>query len=382
MTRLVHCWSSDHGIEGSAATDRLPLERGWEVCHTSPPGPRVALAEARGAQWFPHHLERRLNVAGDFAASFKLYRELRARDVDILHTHHIKVGLVGRVVGGLARVPIVVHTHHGLGYSLDTPPLARWLHATSERLANLAADAVLYQSEDDARALLATHAVPPAKLTWIGNGINLERFRPELLADDQRNALRRTLGVGPEEVLFLAVGRLVAEKGIVELVEAYRSARREEPRVRLALAGFRDADKSDAVSPAFLDQAERDGVAVLGQRADMPELLAMADVVVLASHREGIPRALLEGLAMGRPLLGTAIRGIRQVIRSGENGLLVPVKNASALAGALLQLTRDQPLRHRLAATNAQEAREHYDVRQVAARVMTVYERLLTERRR
>lgn len=382
MTRLVHCWSSDHGIEGSAATDRLPLERGWEVWHATPPGPRVPLAEARGAHWFPHHLERRLISVGDLAASFRLYRELRARRVDILHTHHIKVGLVGRVVGGLARVPIVVHTHHGLGFSLDTPPLARFLHAASERLANLAADAVLYQSEDDARALLATHAVPPARLTWIGNGIDLERFRPDLLSAEQRQARRAELGLKPEDVLFLSVGRLVAEKGIVELVEAFRAAHAEESRVRLALAGFRDADKSDAVSPLFLDQAERDGVSVLGQRADMPELLAAADVVVLASHREGIPRALLEGLATGRPLLGTAIRGIRRVIRTGDNGLLVPVRNTGALAAALLELTRHEALRRSLAEGNAAEARERYDVSQVAGRVMAVYDRLLDERRR
>lgn len=382
MIRLAHCWSSDRGIRGSAAYDAPLLARGWEVTHITPPGPGVDLGLERGARWLRHDLTRRFGPWGDLRNGARLFSAFRCERLQIVHTHHIKVGLVGRVVAAAARTPIVVHTLHGLVFSLATPWPARLFHAAGERLANRWTDAVLYQCHEDARTLLASHAVAAEKLVWIGNGVDRERFHAAAVSDAERQQVRRELGVAPDEVLFLCASRLVREKGIVELVAGAVEARRQDRRVRLALAGFVDTGRSDAIDASLLAAARRDGVLVLGHRDDMPQLYAACDSVVLASWREGLPRTLLEGAAMARPLLGAEVRGIREVVRPGENGLLVAERSAAGLAEGMLRLARDPDLRERCGSHNAEEAREKYDVRQVVARVTAVYDRLLAEKAR
>ncbi len=380
MIRLAHCWSSDRGIAGSAAYDAPLLERGWEVTHVTPPGPGVDLGPARGSRWLRHGLTRRFDPWGDLWNGARLYRTWRRERFEIVHTHHVKVGLVARVTAAAARTPIVVHTLHGLFFSLATPWLARAFHAACERVANRRVDAVLFQCREDAETLLRCRAVAPRKLEWIGNGVDLERFHATAVPDAERQQARRELGVEPDEVLFLSASRLVREKGIVELVAGAEAARREDRRVRLALAGFVDSGRSDAIDARLLAAAGRNGVLVLGHRDDMPRLYAACDAVVLASWREGLPRTLLEGAAMARPLLGTQVRGIREVIRPGENGLLAAERSAVGLAAGMLRLTRDPELRQRCGAHSAAEARAMYDVRQVAARVTAIYDRLLAEK--
>jgi glycosyltransferase involved in cell wall biosynthesis len=127
----------------------------------------------------------------------------------------------------------------------------------------------------------------------------------------------------------------------------------------------------------MLDAARAAGVLLLGRRADMPRLYAASDVVVLASWREGLPRVLMEGAAMGKPLLASDVRGCREIVRPPENGLLAPVRDADALSRAMRQLAADPVQRAAWGAANAREARERYDIRAVVPRVFAVYQRLL-----
>lgn len=378
--RLVHVWSSDLGIPASLPFCRPLLARGWEITFICPDGPHVASALAAGMRHLPLALERRLNPPSDVRGTWQLARHLRAGRFQIAHTHNIKVGLISRVVSSAVGVPIVVHTMHGLAYSLDTPPLKRFGHAALERIASRNVDVILAQAEEDRRTVLATRTTVADKVVLIGNGIDLRRFAPDAHPSDMRRAMRAAIGVGEQEIMFLSAGRLVREKGYGELFAAAARARAQDPRIRLVVAGAADDAKADALDPSVLDAARHDGVILLGDRSDMPQLYSAADVVTLCSWREGLPRVLMEGAAMGKPLLASDARGCREVVRPPRNGLLVRMGDASAIAAGMLRLAAEPALRDRLGRENAAEARTRYDIDLVVAKVVGVYYDLLARK--
>jgi glycosyltransferase involved in cell wall biosynthesis len=379
VIRIAHAWSHDLGIPASLPFCRPLLERGWEVTFVCPPGRHVPLATENGMRFLPLALQRRFHPPSDVAGTLQIARYLRRERWDILHTHNNKVGHVARVLAYAAGVPIVVHTLHGLSFTRDDPWLRRRGFELLERIASLRVDAVLSQGEEDRDTLIASGAVDPDRALWIGNGIDLSRFDPAAYTD--RRAARDELGLGPDDVLFLSAGRMVRAKGFLELFEAAAAARAADPRIRLAVAGEPDAGKSDSLDPSALHQARRDGVLLLGPRHDMPRLYAASDVVVLATWREGMPRVLMEGAAMGKPLLATDARGCREVVRPPRNGLRVPVRAPGALAAAMQALAADPDRRAGWGRENAIEARERYDVRAVVKRVLAVYDDLLERKR-
>lgn len=375
--RIAHVCSSDLSIPALMPFCTPLLERGWDITMITPDGPFARRPMPAGMHWLPFRLKRRIDFAGDLAATVQLARYLKAGNFHIVHTHNIKSGQIGRVVATAMRTPIVVHTVHGMAYSLETPPLKRLGHAVLERVASVGCDLVFSQSREDLETYAATRVVRRDKLVWIGNGIDLRRFdptSPALMTARQR--IRDELGIGSDEVVFFSAGRLIVEKGFLELFEAAGRARARDPRVRLVVAGALD-ERVDTLDTQTLDAARARDVLLLGRREDMPELYAASDVVVLASWHEGMPRVLMEGAAMGKPLLASDVRGCREIVQPPRHGLLVPVRDAAALERALLELARDDQLRARLGADNAAEAREVYAIERAVSLVSARYDDLL-----
>ncbi len=349
--------SSDLGILPLLPFCAPLLERGWDITMITPDGPHVRRATELGMTWLPFALQRRLHTKSDILGTLQLARYFLRGKYDIVHTHNIKAGHVGRVVAAALRVPIVVHTIHGMAYDMGTPRLKRTLHAAAERIASLGCDLVFSQSKEDRDTYLATHVIAPGT----------------------RARVRAELGLAPDDVLFISAGRLIVEKGFLELFEATEAARRVNPHIRLAIAGESDV-RVDTLDQATLDRARAQGILLLGRRSDMPELYAASDVVVLASWHEGLPRMLMEGAAMGKPLLTTDVRGCREIVEPPRHGLRVPVRDARALAAAMQTLAGDAALRERLGRENALEAREHYAIERSVAIVNANYDRLLAAR--
>lgn len=375
--RVAHVSSSDLGIPPMVPFCRPLVERGWDVTMINPDGPNVALAHREGMRWLPLGLRRTIHPATDLTGALQLARYFREHQFDIIHTHNIKASQIGRVVAAATRMPIIVHTIHGMAYSLETPSPKRQLHALLERVASSPCDTIFAQSREDIETMIETGAAPAEKLVYIGNGINLTKYDPARV--HTREQARRELGVAPEDVLFVSAGRLIVEKGFVELFDAADRARRRDPRIRLAVAGALD-ERSDTLDAATLDRARAAGILLLGRHEDMPSLYAASDVVALASWHEGVPRVLMEGAAMGKPLLASDVRGCREVVRPPKNGLLVPWRDPGALADAMLRLAGDEALRARLGRDNASEARERYDIHKAVDIVIAGYDRLLARR--
>jgi glycosyltransferase involved in cell wall biosynthesis len=376
---VVHVTTTDMSLELLLGPQ---LERfgdaGFDVIGMSAPGPYVERLAARGVRHVAlRHATRRLAPIEDARALFELVGHFRDLRPAVVHTHNPKPGLYGRLAARIARVPVVVNTVHGL-YALPEDPLPkRALVYGCERLAASCSDAELLQNEEDLPVLRRLR-VPERRLTILGNGIDLDRFDPGKLTPDQIATARRELGaVCRDDVVVGSIGRLVREKGYPELFEAAAELRTGAPQVRFVAVGPDEPDKADALTAGDRALAARAGVRLLGHRDDVVQLYAGMDVLVLASHREGFPRAPMEAAAMGLPVVATDIRGCRQAVEHGKTGLLVPPRDPQALVAAIGKLTGDRALRTRLGAAARTKALREFDQQRCIDITVATYRRLL-----
>jgi len=348
-------------------------DAGGEALGISAPGPFVDDLEREGIRHVAlPSSTRTVSPADDVRTMIELWRVLRRERPDVLHVHNPKPGLYGRVVGRAARIPIIVNTLHGLyATELDRWPKRLAVYAL-EALAARCSDAELVQNPEDLALLRRWHISPAARL--LGNGVDLRRFDPARFDAAHRQATRADLGIAPDVVVVGTVGRLVAEKGYPELFEAI--ARLDPRRYRLIVVGGEDPSKVDALTSEAVAAARDRGVLVLGHRDDVDALYAAMDLFVLASHREGYPRAAMEAAAMGLPLIATDVRGCRQVVDHGRNGLLVPVRDPNGLAEAIDRIGGDTDLRTKMGTASRAIALERFDERAVVCRVLDTYRHL------
>lgn len=360
---------------------RALRDDGFEVSTISAPGPWAADLEAEGISHIPwRHATRGWDLAADALAFRELVAILRRGRFDLVHTHNPKPGVMGRVAAWIAGVPRVINTVHGL-YAMPEDPLRRKVPVlAAEWFAARFSDLELYQSAEDLAWASRLHLVRPGRAVHLGNGVDLTAFSPELAGEERVRKLRAELGFGEDELVVGTVGRMVREKGHEELFEAARIVRARRPEVRFLAVGESDGDKSDAVTEEAIDAARGDFV-FTGWREDVAEIMALLDVFVLPSWREGLPRSAVEAAASGLPQVLTGIRGCREVVRDGVEGLLVPPRDPERLADAILRLVGDPSVRQRMAIATRERAESLFDERRVTAVVVGETRRLLRVRR-
>ncbi|MFB3739106.1 MAG: GNAT family N-acetyltransferase [Candidatus Velamenicoccus archaeovorus] len=352
-------------------------DAGFEVTAISAPGPRVPELEAEGIRHIPwFHATRAWDPRADALAFLELLRILRRERFDVVHTHNPKPGVMGRIAARLAGVPVVMNTVHGLYATPEDRFRRRFPVLTAEWVASRFSDLELYQSEEDLVWARRLGLVRPGQAIHLGNGIDVFRFRPGRRDEPAVRGLRAELGIGDDEPVVGAVGRMVREKGYVELFEAVRIVRSRVPNARLLVVGEVDHDKVDGLDGTDLRRAGSD-VVVAGWREDVPDLLAAMDVFVLPSWREGIPRSAIEAAATGLPVVLTDIRGCREVASDGVEGFLVPVRDPQRLSDAIVTLLEDPELRRRMGTAARSRAEERFDEMRVVRTVVGATVRLL-----
>ena len=360
---------------------RAFAEAGYEVLGMSAPGPYVAELEASGIAHVPlKHATRAAAAGRDLLALAELRRLFRRLRPDVVHTHNPKPGVYGRLAARAARVPAVVNTVHGIYAQPQDPWPRRALVYGLERLAATCSQAELVQNPEDVETLVRI-GIPRAKLTLLGNGIDLDRFDPSRLDPSAVARARQEIGAGPDDVVCGAVGRLVWEKGYRELLATAAAVRERFPGARFVVVGPSDPDKSDALSTADIETARAAGVVFLGLRRDVEVLYGAMDLYVLASYREGFPRSAMEAAAMGLPVVATDIRGCRQVVEPGVTGLLVPPRDSAALTAAVSALVADGDRRAAMGAAGRSKALTEFDQRRVISVTLGTYDRLLRRAR-
>jgi glycosyltransferase involved in cell wall biosynthesis len=323
---------------------------GWDVRLVSGMGPELAPFAARtGAPAHPIRLlEREIRPASDLQALRQLVRLFRELAPVIVHASTPKAGLVGMLAAWLVGVPVRVYHCHGLRYETARGPLRAILWA-AERVACLLATRVLAVSGSLAEALEARGLCPEAKVEVLHRGSvsGVEargRFVPP--SAEARRAARVRLGLPAEARVLGFVGRVVRDKGVAVLWEAWRRLRERHPDLHWVLVG--PVEDGDPVPPEVLAGLRADPrVHLLGQDEETPPLLAAMDVVALPSYREGFGLVVAEAGAMGLPVVATRVTGIVDAVVDGETGALVEAGDAGALEAALARYLGDPALRER-----------------------------------
>lgn len=377
--KVLHVTTIDMSLEVLLGPQlRAFTAAGYEVIGASAPGSFVKQLEADGIRHIPlQHATRSMKPMEDLRFFREITRVCRHERPDIVHTHTPKPGWFGRPAARLARVPHVVNTVHGLYATPDDSLPKRMVVYGLERFAAAFSDAELLQSSEDV-PVLRRLGVPEERIEVLGNGIDLRRFDPSTIPPGTRERIRGEFGVGDDEVLVGAVGRLVWEKGLAELFEAARLLRIRRPEVRIVVVGPGEGDKSDGLRDADLAAvSEETGVIFAGERRDIEAVYLAFDLYVLASHREGFPRSAMEAAAMGLPVIATDIRGCRHVVDDGINGSLVPVRDGPALARAIGDLAGDHAQRRSMAAAARRKAARDFDQQSVIDQTVACYERLM-----
>ena len=281
----------------------------------------------------------------------------------MLHTHNPKTGVIGRVVGRLLGIPVVVNTCHGIWASPTDRLRRRAPVYTAEVVASWFSHAELFQNGTDLATL--TPWLRAHKAEVVGNGTDLTHFAP---SPEDRARVRAKLGVADDTVLVGGVGRMVAEKGLGEYLRAAERLRATYgDRVELVWVGPDDPDKTDAWATSA------GAVRFLGERSDMPAVYNALDVFVLPSYREGFSRSAMEAAACRTAMVLSDIRGCREVGDHEVHLLLAPARDADRLAEEVGRLVADADLRARLAAAVGERARQEFDQRAVAARSLETY---------
>lgn len=343
----------------------LPLLRGLragghEVVSVCADGPLAAKVRAEGFRVQAIPFVRGFDPR-DHAQAFRRVMDLFRRErFDLVHVHTPIASLIGRFAAARAGVPRVVYTAHGFYFHERMAWPKRAAFVGLEWLGGRFTDVLFTQSEEDAAAARTYRLCRTGEILAIGNGSDPARFFPAAADDPARSALRRSLGVEGSIPVVAAIGRLVAEKGYPELFDAMRSVE-----ARLWVIGERLAsDHAEAIDRAITaaqsDPSLRQRIQFLGYRSDVPALLRAADMFVLPSHREGMPRSIIEAMLSGLPVVATNIRGAREEVVDGETGYIVPVGDAVRLAEALGRLAADSPLRRRIGQAGLTRARQLY----------------------
>jgi glycosyltransferase involved in cell wall biosynthesis len=293
-------------------------------------GPLADELERRGVPVYFRSLRQRLSPPG----LWSLARFLRAEGVDILHTHMYPSNASGTVAGRFARVPaIVAHVHQVRDWS------TRRRLALDRRLYGRR-DAIIAVSEHVRRDYLSgLGQADDGRVRVIYNGVDLERF-----AGVDGSSLRRELGLGedPTAVLLASLSR---KKNHENFLRAAALVRRSLPRARFLVVGT--GPRREALEALVAAWDLGGAVTFTGLREDVPALLAASDLLVLSSDREGFPNVVLEAMAAGRPAVVTDVGGCREAVEDGETGFVVPPRDSTRLAAAMLRMLRDPGLRRR-----------------------------------
>ncbi|MGB5268086.1 MAG: glycosyltransferase family 4 protein [Polyangiales bacterium] len=355
--------------------------RGLSVEAACSPDPRVDTLRARGYTIHEVQVDRKISPAPNSKSVLELARLMRSQNYDLVHTHAPVASVLGRVAAKLAGVKRIVYTAHGFYFHDDMPRRKYALYHGIEKSVAQITDRILVQSEEDFDTAVTTGLGSAAKIRYLGNGIDLKRFEMTALHEEGRAALRKELRVPQSRGPILGItGRITEEKGFGELIEALSFLHDDFPEAHLIVIGGQLSTERDAFQDRLVDFIGEHGldshVTFTGFRSDVPELLSLLDVFVLPSYREGLPRSILEAMAMELPVVATRIRGCREAVVDRVTGLLVPARDSRALKGAISQILSDRELAYRFGKAGRERVVRTFDEQFVFARLENDYREL------
>lgn len=375
MAKILHICGLDSFVSSIRPLLESLMENGHEVhCACTDTGLFAALNET-GIRMVRTPVIRKLTAPSNLNTVKKLYRLIRKEKYDIVHVHNPIASMLGRVAAKLAGCKTIIYTSHGFYFHEHMKPMKyRFFYQIEKWLTRLCVDRLFLVSREDYELCLNTKFKKREALFHVSNGVELAaKYNPDSVSIETIARMKSELGIAENDKIVVYVGRLVREKGILELIEAFHALKTNHPNAKLMLVGENHNSERDRTLLGMLPDLYHEDVLFLGFRTDIPALLALSDIFVLPSHREGMPLSILEAMAMAKPVVATDIRGCREEVRHGQSGFLVPVKDSTALSNRLDELLQEDSLRESFGLEGRKLAIEHYDIRDIVERQLDIY---------
>lgn len=349
--KLVHITTVPESLFFLAGQVSYARSKGFEVHAISSHGEMLdQFKEQEGATVHAVEMPRRITPLCDLRAVFSICRILRKVRPSIVHAHTPKGGLLGTIAARLAGVPVRIYHIHGLPLMTATG-WKRLLLETCEKVSCRMATQVLCVSGSIRQVAVDLRLCPPGKIkVLLGGSINgvdaAYRFNPEKVGKKAGEDVRAMYSIPDSAIVLGFIGRIVRDKGLVELTEAWRVLSDQYPDLHMIVVG--PFEPQDPVPPD-VEQALRSDprIHLTGRDWDTPRLYSAMDIVVLPTYREGLPGVPLEAGAMELPVVATQAPGCVDAVRDTVTGILVPLKDSAALAGAIRAYIDDPELRRR-----------------------------------
>lgn len=323
------------------------------------------------------HLVRRISPLDDALAITRL-RSMLKQEVKnakplpvIVHTHSSKAGILGRLAARAAGVPIIVHTFHGFGFNDYQPAWLRNSYVAIEWLTARVTHAFICVSAANLEKAMALGFGPREKFEIIRSGIDIEAFEKKPI---DVKAKRREIGAGESGPLVVMVSNFKPQKNPLDFARCAARVLKQAPDAWFAVAG--DGELRPELE-AFLEKERiTDRVRLLGWRRDIPEILWSADLLVLTSLWEGLPRVYPQAMAAGLPIVGTNVDGAPEAVADGENGFLVKPGDVETMAERVIQILKYKELRDKMGERGREKVQE-FDINLMVRKQEELYERLL-----
>ncbi|MEG0916299.1 MAG: glycosyltransferase [Myroides sp.] len=297
--------------------------------------------ESEGIMTIAVDMERGISPFKDLISLFKLYNQFKKEKPTIVHSITPKAGLLSMLAGKIACVPIRMHTFTGLIFPTRTGAMQKLLIKMDQLLCWAATN--IYPEGNGVKNDLINYKITskPLKVLANGNvnGIDLEYFSKTNISVSQHNQLKQELGIEVNDFVFVFVGRLVGDKGINELVEAFLMLKSQSS--KLLLVGPFETELDPLHEKTLHEIATNKNIISVGFQKDVRPYFAISNALVFPSYREGFPNVVMQAGAMELPSIVSNINGCNEIIIEGENGIIIPVKNSDAILNAMQRLLED-----------------------------------------
>jgi glycosyltransferase involved in cell wall biosynthesis len=323
-----------------------------------------AVGAKEGVKTFCVDLTRKITPMADLKALLKLYRFLKKEKPLIVHSHTPKAGTIAMVASKMAGVPHRLHTVAGLPL-LEATGGKRQLLEFVERITYSCATKV-YPNSNGLRAIIVRNKLcGSGKLKVIGkgssNGINTSYFNPNAVSDVEVKALKESLNIAETDFIYIFVGRLVGDKGINELINAFKVVNKKHQNTKLVLVGSQEP-QLDPLDDSTIREIEANRhILTVGYKSDIRPYLKLSNILVFPSYREGFPNVVMQAGSMGIPSIVTDINGCNEIIEDGKNGKIIPPKDAFALADTMSLMLSDDGLLKILKANSRKAIVDSYE---------------------
>jgi len=332
------------------------------------------------------NINRTVNPLFNIISLYNLYKLFKREKPDIVHVHTPVAAVLGRIAAKKAKVPIIIYTAHGFYFHEGMSSVKYNIILKIEKyLAKYYTDFIFTQSEEDRKTALENNFIDRSKILTIGNGVDVwGEFNPKNIDKDKINELYKEFNLNKNDKIVTFIGRLVKEKGIIDLLEAFNNINFDDmKKVKLIMVGDIAQNERDKDTKKKLEKyRDNPNVIFTGYRNDINSILYLTDVFCLPSYREGMPRSIIEAMAMECAVIATDIRGSREEVVDRKTGFLVPVNSINILSDKIKKIIEDKKLLKEMKIAGRKRAEKLFDEKEAVKEQIEIFNELLDLKRK